>query len=190
MAKRKQAGKKKTARGGALSDAMGKALNGQINEELFSGYLYLSMSACFAAKSLNGIASWFRAQALEEQIHASKIFDFILERGGQVQLDAIKKPQISWDSPLEAFQAALAHEQHITECINDLVGQAEEHKDYASKVFLDWFVNEQVEEEDTAQGIVDQLELIGDNGYGLLMLDRELGQRAFVMPPADGEAGA
>ncbi len=168
---------------------MEKALNGQINEELFSAYLYLSMSACFAARSLSGIAGWFRNQALEEQVHAAKIFDFVLERGGEVELTGLKGPQTSWQTPLEAFEAALAHEQHITGCINNLVAQADKESDYASKVFLDWFVEEQVEEEATAEEIVDQLRIIGDNGYGLLMLDRELGQRTFTMPPADGEGG-
>ena len=183
-------GKGGRSKGGTISPVMQDALNGQINEEFFSGYLYLSMSACFEARSLKGIATWFRNQALEEQIHASKFFDFVLERGGNVNLQPLKGPKTNWSTPLEAFEDALAHEQHITDCINALVDKATDEGDHASKVFLDWFVNEQVEEEATAQGVVDQLKLIGDNGYGILMLDRELGQRTFTMPAAGGEAGA
>lgn len=173
-----------------LSDTMLEALNKQINEELYSGYLYLSMSAAFEAKSLSGVASWFRNQALEEQLHASKFFDFILERGGEVKLAQLAGPPTEWNSPVEAFEAALKHEQHITGCINDLIKLSREENDPASESMLKWFVDEQVEEEATAEGIWEQFKLIGDNGYGVLMLDRELAQRTFTMPPAGGGAEA
>jgi ferritin len=173
-----------------LSDKMQEALNKQINEELYSGYLYLSMSAAFEAKNLTGVASWFRCQALEEQVHAGKFFDFILERGGQVRLDQLQAPPADWDSAVAAFEDALNHERHITGCINDLMKLSRDENDPATESMLKWFVDEQVEEEATAEGIFEQFKLIGDNGYGILMLDRELSQRSFVMPPpAGGEAG-
>jgi len=171
-----------------LSETMRAALNKQINEEFYSAYLYLAMSADFAHKGLNGLANWFRVQALEEQVHASKIYDYVLERGGKVQLQPIAGPADAWDGPLAAFEGALAHERHITGCINDLASQAIEEKDHASGIFLQWFVTEQVEEEATAQEIVGKLQLIGDHPHGVFMLDKELAARAFVPPPANDKA--
>ncbi len=173
-----------------LTQKMQDALNKQVNEEMYSGYLYLAMSAAFEAKNLTGVAGWFRCQALEEQVHAAKFFDFILERGGKVELDQLNAPPADWDSATAAFKDALGHEQHITGCINDLMKLSRDENDPATESMLKWFVDEQVEEEATAEGILEQFKLVGDNGYGILMLDKELAQRTFTMPPANGEAGA
>jgi len=167
-----------------ISKKMEDALNNQIREEMFSAYLYLSMSAWFQTLNLKGFANWMMVQNQEEQFHAMKIFNFISERGGTVKLQKIDQPQHEWKTPLEAFEAAYKHEQHITGCINDLVHMAMEEKDRATQVFLDWFVNEQVEEEANADEIVQNLKLVGDHGHGTLMLDRELGQRVFTPPAA------
>ena len=173
-----------------LSDKMLEALNKQVNEELFSAYLYLSMSGHFESINLHGFASWMRCQTQEEIVHAMKIFDFISQRGGEVALQPLTGPDTSWDSPLAAFEAAYKHERHITDCIGRLVDLASEVSDHATESFLQWFVDEQVEEEASADGVVQQLRLAGDAGNALLMLDRELGQRVFTPPPAEGEAGA
>lgn len=161
-----------------MDKKMLEALNKQINEELFSSYLYLAMSADFAAKNLNGAAHWMSMQAKEELGHAMKIFGYINERGERAVLEAIEKPAESWDSMLEAFEASLAHEQHITGCINDLMAMAHEVKDFATIGFLQWFVDEQVEEEATADGIVQMLKMAGDKGHVLLMIDRQLASRS------------
>jgi ferritin len=158
---------------------MEKALNDQINAELFSAYAYLSMSAYFEGNDFTGFASWMNAQAQEEVAHAMKIYKFIIDRGGQVKLAAIDGPPVEWDSPLAVFEAGYKHEQHVTSLIHKLVALAIEENDYATKNMMDWFVDEQVEEEASASEIVQQLKLIGDNGHGLLMLDRELGQRKY-----------
>lgn len=170
-----------------INNKMEEALNGQLKEELYSAYLYLSMSAWFETKNLKGFANWMKVQNQEEQMHAMKIFDYLNERGGKVILQKVDEPPNEWENPLDAFEAAYKHEQNITGCINDLVHIAMEEKDRATQVFLDWFVNEQVEEEATADDIVQQLKLIGDSGQGLFMIDRELGTRAFV-PPAQSES--
>jgi ferritin len=162
-----------------LSAKMEKALNDQINAELFSAYAYLSMSAYFEGNDFTGFASWMNAQAQEEVAHAMKIYKFIIDRGGQVKLAAIDGPPVEWDSPLAVFEAGYKHEQHVTSLIHKLVALAIEENDYATKNMMDWFVDEQVEEEASASEIVQQLKLIGDNGHGLLMLDRELGQRKY-----------
>lgn len=162
-----------------ISDKMAGALNGQINAELFSAYVYLSMSAYFESKDLKGFAAWMNAQAQEEVAHAMKIYRFILERGGQVELKAIDGPPVEWESPLAVFEAAYKHEQHVTSLIHDLVALAIQEKDYPTKNLMDWFVDEQVEEEASASEIVEQLKLVGKDGPGLLMMDRELGQRKF-----------
>jgi len=167
-----------------------KAFNAQINREFFSSYLYLSMSAYFQDINLLGFAHWMRIQAQEELLHATKMFDFVLERGGRVILDKIDKPENTWQSPIAAFEAAYKHEIFITENINNLVSLAIEHKDYASNSFLQWFVNEQVEEEATADEILKKLKLLGDaeKGAGIFMLDKELSARVFTMPAATEQA--
>ena len=153
------------------------ALNQQINEELFSAYLYLSMSAQFADMNLAGFSHWMKKQAEEEVEHAMKFFHFINERGGRVELQPIKGPQKEWESALQMMSESLAHEEHITACIDKLMDLAVREKDYATINMLQWFVNEQVEEEAGVSEIVEKLKLIGDRGQGLFMLDRELGVR-------------
>jgi ferritin len=160
-----------------LGQKMQDAMNEQIKNELYSAYLYLSMAAYFETENLQGFAHWMRAQAQEEQEHALKFFDFINERGGRVTLHAIDQPPAGFDSPLNVFEETLSHEQKVTSLIHDLYALALEENDYASQVFLQWFVNEQVEEEANATEILEQLKMLGGKGQGLLMLDHALGQR-------------
>ncbi|AQT69494.1 Ferritin [Anaerohalosphaera lusitana] len=165
-----------------------KALNSQINAELYSGYMYLSMSAYFEGMDLDGFANWMRVQAQEEQSHAMKIYDFVNFRGGKVNLTAIDGPPTEWASPLAVLEATLEHEQKVTGLINKLVKLAREEDDYATENFLQWFVDEQVEEEDNAGKLVSQLKLVEGNPQALFMMDRELGQRTFTPEEAEGEA--
>jgi len=160
-----------------LSKTMQDAVNEQINAELFSGYLYLSMSAYFESVKRPGMAHWMRLQAGEEQEHAMKLFGHVVERGGRVVLPAIAAPETEWESPLAAFQAAYAHEQKVTGLINDLVALARKEQDTTADTFLQWFVEEQVEEEENADEIVQKLKTIEDAPDDLRLLDDELGQR-------------
>ncbi|MGD8967371.1 MAG: ferritin [Anaerolineae bacterium] len=160
-----------------ISEAMQNAINEQIKDELYSAYLYLSMAAYFEAASLPGFASWMRMQSQEEVDHAMKFFDFVNERGGRVELQAIEQPTVEFESPLAVFEATYEHEQKVTGLIHNLYALAVEEKDYAAQVMLHWFIDEQVEEEATASQIVDLLERIGDKDQGLIMIDRELGRR-------------
>ena len=171
-----------------LNKEMEDALNGQINAEMYSAYLYLSMSAYFQSISLSGFANWMRVQYQEEMAHAMKFYDFINERGGRVTLKVIDAPPTNWASPLAAFEAAYAHEQKVTGLINDLVEKALEKRDHATRIFLQWFVSEQVEEEDNANKIVEHIKLMGDARGGMFMLDRELGQRTFAQPTQTSQA--
>jgi ferritin len=171
-----------------LSKKMQTALNKQIVAELYSAYLYLSMSAYFHSISFGGFANWMRVQAMEESTHAMKIFDFINERGGRVLVGAIEKPATNWSSPLTAFQAVYKHEQKVTGMINSLVDLAIKERDHATQNFLQWFVSEQVEEEASADEVVQKLKMVGKEGGGMFMIDRELGQRMFT-PPAAEEGG-
>ena len=155
------------------------AFNEQMNRELYSSYLYLSMAAYFHSAKLDGFAGWMRVQAKEEDLHAMKFFEHLRDRGARIALEQIDKPKGVWKSPLEAFRAAYEHERFITSKINGLYLLAERESDYAAKVFLDWFVKEQVEEEATASGVVNTLERIKGSGDGIVMLDRELGTREF-----------
>lgn len=157
-----------------------KALNEQINKEYYSAYLYLSMSNQCVDMNLDGFANWTRIQYEEEVSHALKIMDFINERGGRVKLDALEKPQFEWDTPLEMFEDVLEHEKFITKSINELVELAMEEKDFATNSMLQWFVDEQVEEEANASEILEKLEMIGDNNSGIFMLDSKLANRVFV----------
>jgi len=170
-----------------ISKKMEKALNGQINAELYSAYLYLSMEAYFRSLNLNGFANWMRVQTQEEMFHVTKMYNFLDERGGRITLKAIDGPPTEWDSPLAVFEAAYAHEQKVTGLINELVNLAIEEKDHASNTFLQWFVNEQVEEEASADNIVQQLQMMKDAPGGMYMLDRELAQRVFTPPATQGE---
>ncbi len=171
-----------------LNKKMEKALNEQVNRELFSAYLYLSMVAYFESLSLPGFAQWMRVQTQEELFHAMKMYDHINGRSGRVLLNAIDAPETKWASPKAAFDAAYKHEKFITECINDLVTAARKENDHATDAFLQWYVTEQVEEEQNASTIANQLKLIGDSSQSLLMLDRELGARVFTMPVAPSGA--
>jgi len=165
-----------------LTPKMEAALNEQINAEYYSAYLYLSMAAYFDSINLPGFANWMRVQNEEETFHTMKFFDFVVERGNRVKLTAIEAPETEWDSPLAVFEATLAHEQHVTGLINKLVDLALSESDHATNNFLQWFVGEQVEEEATADGILQQLRLMKDAPGGLFMMDRELGQRTFTPP--------
>jgi len=139
--------------------------------------MYLSMAAWFADQNLPGMAAWMRKQAKEEQTHAMKFYDFLYERGANVELEAIAKPPITWNSPLAVFQEAYSHEQKVTKMIEDIYFQAKQENDPATEVMLHWFIDEQVEEEDSALNIVEQLKMIGDSKQGILMLDHQLGKR-------------
>ncbi len=169
-----------------MSQKMQDALNEQIKHELESAYLYYAMVAYLANEGLDGMAQWMKVQTQEEMLHASKLFDFIVERNGRVELAALAKPKGEWESPLAAFKDAYEHEKFITGKINALYKLAQEENDYPAAVLLQWFINEQVEEEAAALKIVEDLERVGGTGHGLFMLDRELGSRTFT-PPADGE---
>ncbi len=168
-----------------ISKKLQNAINAQINRELFSEYLYLSMSAWFAQESLDGFANWMGVQAQEEHFHAMKFFNYLIERGGKVILDKIEKPDNNFKSAVKAFEMTLAHEQFITKNINDLMDIAIKENDHAAKSFLQWYVDEQVEEESTADKLLSQLKMIGDRIEGVLMLDRELAQRVFTPPVAE-----
>lgn len=161
-----------------ISKTMQAAVNEQINKELFSAYLYLSMSSHFEDKNLGGFARWMRVQAGEEQEHAMKFFDHLRERGGRVLLQAIAAPATEWKSNLEAFKEVQAHEAKVTASINSLYELALKEKDYPAQVMLQWFISEQVEEEKNAADIVSQLEMIEDRGTAVLMLDKQLGKRS------------
>jgi ferritin len=163
------------------------ALNKQLNAELYSSYLYLSMSAYFQSINLPGFANWMRVQTQEELVHAMKFYDFINERGGRVTLQKIDFPPTKWASPLNAFESAYKHEQKVTGLINDLVNLAVGEKDHATNIFLQWFVTEQVEEEASADEVVQKLKLVGKDSGGLFMLDGEMGQRVFTPPAASAE---
>ena len=165
---------------------MEEALNEQVNAEMYSAYLYLSMEAYFKSLNLNGFANWMRVQTQEEISHAMKIYGFIDERGGRITLKAIDEPQTKWDSPLAVFKAVYEHEQKVTGLINDLVDLAIEEKDHATNAFLQWFVNEQVEEESSADQVVQQFKMMEKAPGGMFMLDRELGQRVFTPPATEG----
>ena len=169
-----------------ISKKMEDALNEQVNAELYSAYMYLSMESYFKAQNLNGFANWMRVQTQEEVAHATKIYDFINERGGRAILKAIEGPPTEWDSALAVFMAAYEHEQKVTGLINNLVDLAIKEKDHATNSFLQWFVNEQVEEEASADGIVQQLKMMENAPGGMFMLDRELGQRVFTPPATEG----
>ncbi|TSA34610.1 MAG: ferritin [Porphyromonadaceae bacterium] len=156
------------------------AIDEQINAEIWSAYLYLSMSAYFERQNLRGFANWMKIQWQEEVTHAIKFFDYVHSRGGQVSLKPIAAVQIDWKNAIEVFSETLKHEQHVTALINNLANIAVEEKDHATNSMLQWFIAEQVEEEANAEQILVQLKMIGDNGYGLLMLDRELASRVFV----------
>ena len=163
-----------------LNKKLEEALNAQINAEFWSAYLCLSMSSDMSDKGMAGVANWFAIQFKEEQDHAMKFFNYVISRGGKVTLKPIEKVDTEWKSPLAAFEQTLQHEEKVTSLINDLYALAEQEKDYATQSMLKWFIDEQVEEEENAKAIIDTLKLIGDNGYGLYQLDKELATRVYT----------
>jgi len=167
-----------------LKEKIQKTLNQQVNAELYSSYLYLSMASYFESINLKGFANWMRVQTQEELVHAMKFYDFIIERGGTTLLSSIEGPPTEWPSPLAVFEHAYEHEQKVTGLINDLVDLAIAEQDHATNNFLQWFVAEQVEEEASADEVVQKIKLMGDASGGLFMLDRELTQRVFTPPAA------
>lgn len=162
-----------------IPEKLNQAMNEQIKNELESAYIYLSMAAYFHSISLDGMAHWMRCQAHEETIHAMKFMDHVQDRGGKVTLLHLDQLKTQWDSPAQAWREAYQHEQFISSKINDLIAIAREVRDYPSEPILAWFADEQIEEEATSSKITDQVEMVGDAKTGLLILDRELGARAF-----------
>ena len=157
-------------------------INNQINAELYSAYLYLSMSAYFESINLPGFANWMKVQFEEEQFHGLKFLNYLVSRGGRVKLEAIEKPQIEWNNPLEVFEHTLEHEKHVTALLNNIAEVSEIEKDRATRNLMVWFIDEQVEEEGNAEKIINELKMIGGEGHGLLMLDREFATRVFTPP--------
>jgi ferritin len=160
-----------------ISKIMQDAINDQIQKELYSSYLYLSMAAYFADKNLSGFAHWMRVQEAEEREHAMKLYDFILERGGKVNLKAIDAPKTEWTSTLEVAEEVAAHEAKVTASIYALYETALKEKDYPAQIMLQWFISEQVEEESNAAEIVANLKLIEKGGTAIYVLDHQLGKR-------------
>jgi len=165
-----------------MDPKMLKEINQQIQEETYSGYIYLAMAADLESNGFKGMATWMQVQAREEKIHADIFLNYILERGEKVELEAIQKPPSSWESPLAVIKDALEHEVHITGRINHMVKVARELNDNATHNMLQWFVEEQVEEEANVGEAVQQLEIVGEDGRGKLMIDREMGSRVFNVP--------
>lgn len=170
-----------------IGKKMQDALNEQVNAEFYSAYLYLSMVAYFESVNLPGFSTWMRVQTQEELTHAMKIYDYVNERGGRIILKPIAQPPSEWESPLAVFEAAYQHEQKVSGLINGLVNLAVEEKDDAAKTFLQWFVDEQVEEEESAEKVVNKLKPVVDDSDGMKMLDNEMGQRVFTPPSVEGE---
>jgi ferritin len=161
-----------------IKDNVLKALNKQLNEELYSSYAYLAISAHFSSQSLDGFAHWFRMQSQEEYGHAMKILDYIIARDGKVSLMKVDPPKAGWETAQSVFKETYDQEVSVSKSINDIVDLALTEKDYATNNFMQWFVSEQVEEESTASTLLDRINLVGDNKNGLLLLDKELGMRA------------
>lgn len=170
-----------------LSEKMQKALNKQVQAEMYSANLYLAMSVYCDFKGLKGVANWLRVQYQEETAHALLLLDYVKERGGRAEVLPIDAPPAEFGTITEVFKAVLKHEQHVTGLINSLYEMAIAEKDFAAQIFLQWFVNEQVEEEANAADILNKLEVIGDSGVNVLYMDKELSTRVFV-PPSIGNA--
>lgn len=160
-----------------ISKTMQDAINSQIQKELYSSYLYLAMAAHFEAAALPGCATWMRVQADEERAHAMKFFDYLVDRGGRVVLEAIQQPKTEYGDPMSVFEEVLAHEQYVTQSIHDLYTLATKENDYASMVMLQWFINEQVEEEKNANAIVDKFKIMAEKSHGILYMDHDLAKR-------------
>lgn len=167
-----------------MEEKMVEALNKQMNAELYSSYLYLSMSAYFEAEDLSGFANWMRVQAKEELSHAMKFYDYLVQRGARVTLTEIEAPPKEWDSALAVFEHVYEHEQMVTGLINGLVDLAISLSDHATNNFLQWYVAEQVEEEESASGVLQKVRMAGETPSGIFMVDNELSQRVFHPPEA------
>jgi len=163
-----------------LSEKMQDAINAQINAEYWSAYLYLSMAAYANASGYPGFANWFEVQHQEELDHVKIFFDYVLQRDGRVMLKPIDAVPTEWKSPLDMFENTLKHEQKVTSLINQLYATAVSDNDFATQSMLKWFIDEQVEEEENAKTIIDSLKMIGDNGYGLYTLDKDLSTRVYT----------
>lgn len=164
-----------------LKKSLEEALNKQITEELYSSYLYLSMSAYLQSINMTGFANWMKIQSQEEYIHFNKFFDYVIQTGGSVTLKGIKAPKSSWKNIEEVMKDTLDHEIHITECINELASLSLKEKDHATMSFLKWFIDEQVEEVATAEQIMRELKMVGNNQSGLFLLDREMKARPAAL---------
>ncbi|MEC9491236.1 ferritin [Flexistipes sp.] len=167
-----------------ISKKMEQALNKQLNNEFFSAYLYLAMSAWSENRGLKGFANWFYVQYQEENFHAMKFYTYLLDQGAEVDLLKIDKPETKFSSSLEVFEKTLEHEQFITKSIYELVDLALSEKDHATNAFLQWFITEQVEEEASVNEIIDNLKLVDGQGNGIFMIDKELGTRTFTQADA------
>ncbi len=167
-----------------FSEKMTKAMACQVNAEFYSAYLYLAMNSYLSSINLAGMAHWMKMQTQEELFHGTKLYDFVLERNGRIILAGIAQPRGEWDSPLDVFEHVYAHEQKVTGLINDLINIAQDERDHATNIFLQWFITEQIEEEANSSGIVHKLQLIGNDASGLFALDQNLGSRIFTMPTA------
>ncbi|MBN1578130.1 MAG: ferritin [Chitinispirillaceae bacterium] len=165
-----------------VSKKLEKEINGQVNKEMYSAYLYMAMSAHANARGLKGISRWFMVQYHEEMVHAMKFYEYLQDQGNDVVLGAIEKPEGSFTTAMSLYEAALKHERFITGSINDLVDIAIAEKDHASKAFLDWYVTEQVEEEQNDTEIIQTLKMIGDNTAALYLYDKELAARMVTVP--------
>lgn len=166
-----------------LNQTVYQALNRQLNNEFYSAYLYLSMSSYAGSIGLKGAANWFMVQYQEEMVHAMKFYGYLNSQGEHVELAALPAPPAAFNGLLDMFEQTLKHEQFITASLNDLIDLALKEKDHATHIFLQWFITEQIEEEENDRDMIAKLKLIGDNGQGLLMLDAELATRVFVPPP-------
>jgi ferritin len=165
-----------------ISQKLQDAINDQINKELYSEYFYLSMASYFSSIGLDGFENFFLVQVEEERFHSMKMYKFLNEKGGRVILKAIQEPEAEFKSPMEVFKLAFEHERYISKCINDLMDIAIEVKDHSAKSFLNWFVDEQVEEEASMDSLLSKLAMINGDGMGMLMLDKELAIRTFTPP--------
>lgn len=173
-----------------INEKVAKVLISQINKELYSAYLYLSMSAYFSNIGLLGFANWMKVQVQEEQAHAMLMYDFLINRGERITLGTIEAPPDDWKSPLLVMETVLSHEIYVTSLINNIMAVAEENKDRATLSYFNWFIDEQVEEESNSQDIISKLKLIGDDKSALFMLDKDLAARVFNPPVIKGGAGA
>lgn len=167
-----------------ISERMQNALNEQVNKEFYSAYMYLAMSAYCTKIGLPGFAQWMRLQYEEENMHVTRMYDYILHQSGEIHLKQIEEPAREFGSPLEIFEQTLAHEQFITRSINNLMGLAIEERDYATQTFLQWYVSEQVEEEANVNDVLNPLRMVGNDKGGLMMIDQNLGRRAAPAQPA------